>query len=792
MNASQPFFARKVAVLGAGVMGAQIAAHLANANVEVFLFDLPAKEGDPNGVVLKAIANMQKLEPTPFSVKSKAAYITPANYEQHLPLLKECELVIEAISERMEWKTDLYKKVSPHLNPSAIFATNTSGLGINTLAQAMPENVRSRFCGVHFFNPPRYMNLVELIPTTQTSPHILDNLENFLVTTLGKGVVRAKDTPNFVANRVGVFAMLASFHHGERLGLAFDVVDGLTGPAIGRPKSATFRTADVVGLDTLSHVVHTMAETLPSDPWHGFFKVPNWLKALIEKGATGQKTGVGVYKKVEKDIHVLDVAKGEYRLSKQEVAPEVETMLKIKNPAEKFAALRASAHPQAQFLWSIFRDVFHYCAVHLESIAESTRDIDFAMRWGYGWSIGPFETWQAAGWQQVAKWVEEDIAAQKTMANVALPKWATDSSRTTVHTNDGSYSPAKNAAVKRPALPVYKRQLFPDKLLGENFSYGETVFETDAVRLWHMGDDIAICSFKSKMHVIGDDVLDGVLRAVSEAESKFKGLVLWQPEAPFSAGANLMQVLPAVQAKQYDAVRAIVAKFQQTSMRLKYSMVPTVAAVYGLAFGGGCEFAMHCTRVVAALESYFGLVEAGVGLLPAGGGSKEFAIRAAREAKGGNMFPFLSNYFQTIAMAQVSKSAEHARELGHLRHSDKVVFNTFELLHVAKNEARALYESGYRPALREREIPVAGRGGIATLKMMLVNMREGGFISDYDFEIGSRMATVMCGGEVDGGTLVDEDWLLRLELNEFMELVKNEKTVARIEHMLKNGKPLRN
>lgn len=783
---------RCVAVLGAGVMGAQIAAHMANANVEVILFDLPAKEGDPNGVVQKAIAGMQKLEPTPFSVKSKAGYITQANYEQNLAQLKNCDLIIEAIAEKMEWKLDLYKKVGPFINDNAIFATNTSGLSIEQLSQGLPVAVQPRFCGIHFFNPPRYMTLVEIIPTTKSSSGMLNNLESFLVSTIGKGVVRAKDTPNFIANRVGVFSMLSTFHHAEKFELPFDVVDALTGPSIGRPKSATFRTADVVGLDTLSHVIATMAGTLQSDPWHKYYATPTWLQALIKQGAIGQKVGAGFYKKVGKDIHVVDLAKQDYRPSKQEVAPELEPILKMRNPAEKFAALRNSAHPQAQFLWSIFRDLFHYCAVQLEGIADNARDVDFAMRWGYAWAMGPFETWQAAGWSQVARWISEDIAAGKTMTNAPLPKWVLESSRTGVHAEHGSYAPAKNNYTERSRLSVYKKQPFPDKLLGENFKYGETVFETDAVRMWHMGDEIGILSFKSKMHAIGDDVLDGTQRAIREAEQNFKGLVLWQNEAPFSVGANLAQVTPFMQSQEFDKVEAIVKKFQDTTTMLKYSLVPTVAAVYGLALGGGCEFPMHCQKIVAALESYFGLVEVGVGLLPAGGGSKELAIRAAREAKGGNMFPFLQNYFQTIAMGMVSRSAEHAKELGHMRLTDRVVMNPFETLHVARTEARAMFEAGHRPPLRDRDFPVAGRGGVATLKMMLVNMLEGQFISEYDFEVGSRVATVLCGGDVENGTLVDENWIIELERKEFMTLARNPKTHARIKHMLEAGKPLRN
>ncbi|MGH8693092.1 MAG: 3-hydroxyacyl-CoA dehydrogenase family protein, partial [Burkholderiales bacterium] len=408
MAGYSPFTVRKVAVLGAGVMGAQIAAHLVNANVEAILFELPAKEGDPNGIVRKAIDGLKKLEPGPLSVPGRAEYIQAANYDQHLGLLKDCDIVIEAISERMDWKKALYEKVAPHLGESTIFASNTSGLSINSLSEAMPEQHRSRFCGVHFFNPPRYMHPVELIGCRATKPAILDQFEEFLVTMLGKGVIRAKDTPNFIANRVGVFSILATFHHTKRVGLGFDEVDALTGSLIGRPKSATYRTADVVGLDTLAHVINTMKETLPSDPWHKYFEVPDWFKALLEQQAFGQKSGRGVYRKAGKEIQVLDPRKRDYRPSAGEAHESVVAILKNKNLGERFAQLRASSHPQAQFMWSVLRDMLHYCAVHLESIADNARDLDLAIRWGFGWNQGPFEIWQAAGWADMAKSIAED------------------------------------------------------------------------------------------------------------------------------------------------------------------------------------------------------------------------------------------------------------------------------------------------------------------------------------------------------------------------------------------------
>lgn len=779
---------RRVAVLGAGVMGAQIAAHLANADVPVVLFDLPARDGDPNGIVTRAIANLAKLNPAPLAVKERAELIQAANYDQHLDRLRDCDLLIEAIAERPDWKADLYKRITPYLNERAILATNTSGLRLSLLAESVPANARARFCGIHFFNPPRYMALVELIPCQATDPAILDQLETFLVSTLGKGVVRAKDTPNFVANRIGVFSMAATMHHTAAFGLGLDLVDALTGPAIGRPRSATYRTADIVGLDTMGHVFKGSALALQQDPWRQYFNPPPWLNALIEKGALGQKTKVGIY--AGKGKQVLDPATGEYRDAGAKPDEAVQAILKIKNPAEKFAALRASDHPQARFLWAIHRDVFHYAAVLLAEIADNARDVDFAIRWGFGWSMGPFEIWQAAGWKQVAAWIGEDIVAGKAMTATPLPGWVGQVDG--VHRPDGSYSAAENVFKPRSTLPVYRRQLYPEQVLGEApHRYGETVWENSGVRLWTTGDDIGVLSFKSKMHVIGDDVLDGVLEALKIAERQFSGLVLWQTEAPFSAGANLAQAVPVLQAGDFETFEQTVAKFQRTTSALRYSAIPVVAAAQGLALGGGCEFLMHCDRVVAALESYIGLVEVGVGLIPAGGGCKEFALRAATEAKGGDLLPFLRPYFEAMAMAKVSRSAEEARQLGHLRPSDVIVFNPSELLYVAKAQIRALAETGYRPP-QPRRIRVAGRTGIAACQMALVNMRDGGFISPHDYQLGLKIATALCGGDVDPNTLVDEEWLLGLERKAFVELARTQLTQARIEHMLKTGKPLRN
>jgi 3-hydroxyacyl-CoA dehydrogenase len=786
-----PLRIRKAAVLGAGVMGAQIAAHLTNAGVETVLFDLPAKEGPKSGIALKAIANLAKLSPAPLADRNLASAIIPANYDDDLDHLKDVDLVIEAIAERMDWKLDLYKKIAGHLSKTAIIASNTSGLSINALAEALPEEMRHRFSGVHFFNPPRYMHLVELIPTRLTDKNVLDGLEAFLVTTVGKGVVIARDTPNFIGNRIGVFSMLATMHHTEQFKLGFDTVDALTGPAVGRPKSATYRTADVVGLDTMAHVIKTMADTLPDDPWHEYFKAPAWLSGLIEKGALGQKTGAGFYRKAGKDIVVLDVEKHDYRPSEQKPSDEVAAILAIKDPAEKFGKLRASADPQAQFLWATFRDLFHYSAYHLADIADTARDVDFAIRWGYGWKLGPFETWQAAGWQQVAGWIAEDIAAGKAMSQAPLPAWVTDG-RKGVHGKDGSWSASASRYKPRSQHPVYRRQLFPDPILGETFDQGSTVWENDGIRLWTLGGDgIGIISFKTKMHTVNDHVLDGIQHAIGIAEEKLKGVVIWQDSEPFSAGADLKGALGLLKEGRFDDFEHMVANFQRTSMRIKHALVPVVCAVRGLALGGGCEFQMHSARTVAALESYIGLVEAGVGLLPAGGGMHELAVRAAH-ANPADPFEALKKVFETVAMAKVSPSAIEAKNMGLLRDSDVVVFNAYELLHVAKQVANALAESGYRPPLYARAVPVAGDVGTATFKASLANLQAGYFASEHDVDIASRIADTLCGGAIERGSQVDEEWLLALERKHFVELARTEKTQARIAHTMTTGKPLRN
>ena len=800
---------RKVAVLGAGVMGAQIAAHCVNARVPVLLYDLPDdKSPDRNGIALRAIENLARLNPAPLALKDDAQFLEPANYDQHLARLSECDLVIEAIAERMDWKLDLYRKIAPHIAASAILASNTSGLSVNHLAEPLDGSLRKRFCGVHFFNPPRYMHLVELIPAAATAPDVVDQLETFLTSTLGKGVVRAKDTPNFIANRVGVFGMLATIHEAAKYGLAYDVVDDLTGTRLGRAKSATFRTSDVVGLDTMAHVVRTMQQALPAgrDPFAALYAVPAVVQALVDKGALGQKTGAGFYRKDGPVIKVLDPRSADYVESRGKADELLVRILKTEDAGQRLRLLRETDHPQARFVWSIFRDMFHYIAVHLGDIAQTARDIDFALRWVFAWETGPFETWQSAGWQRVAEWVSQDIERGEALCKAPLPEWVLKGPLAKaggVHTPQGSWNAAHARFEPRIELPVYAKQLFRAPLAGEGVATGEeageTIFSDESCRLWRFKQqqvgEVLIFSIRTKMHVLGPGVIAGLVRAVDRAEAEGRALVIWSPSEPFSAGADLKAMLPVLMSGGPKAVGAEEAKMQQAFMRVKYAQVPVVAAIQGLALGGGCELLIHCARRVACLESYIGFVEVGVGLIPGAGGLKEGAVRAAaaaRAAGSNDLLPFLRTWFQNSAMATVSKSALEARAMGYLLDSDTIVFSPYELLWTAIGEAFAMQAVGYRPPLRMKGFAVAGRSGAATIKSQLVNMKEGGYISDHDFLIAGAIADVMTGGDVEPGSLVDEQWLLDLERQHFIKLVAHPKSQQRAMGMMQTGKPVRN
>ena len=796
------FQVKKVAVLGAGVMGAQIAAHLVNVKVPVILFDLPAKEGPKNGIVSRAVDGLKKLKPAPLGLIEDASLIQQANYEEHMELLKDCDLVIEAIAERMDWKLDLYKKIAPFLAPHAIVASNTSGLSITKLSEVLPEEIKPRFCGIHFFNPPRYMMLVELINTPTTQPQILDDLETFVTSNLGKGVVRAKDSPNFIANRVGIAGMLATMKEVANFGLTYDVVDDLTGKKLGRASSGTFRTADVVGLDTMGHVIKTLQDTLSleTDPFYESFATPEVLKTLLEMGNLGQKSKAGFFKKVGRDILRFDQAAKDY-VPAGEKADEVYTRMLKKPAAERLKLLRDSEGAQGQFLWAILRNSFHYAAVHLASIADNARDVDFCMRWGFGLKQGPFELWQEAGWLNVANMVKEDIDAGKALCHAPLPDWVFKgpvADAGGVHTPEGSWNPSSGQFVMPRSLPVYARQHFPESVLGAQArqaeTSGKTLHEDEAIRLWTPDDEVLVASIKTKMHAIGPGVVEGLMHGLEMAEAGYQGLVIWSNDEMFSAGADLQAMLPAFMMGGAKAIDGAELEMQQAMLKLRYANVPVVSAIRGLALGGGCELAVYSAKRVAAMESYIGLVEVGVGLVPGAGGLTYIARRAAENAAtstGKDLLPFLTEGFTAAAMAKVGTSALESRKLGYLLASDVIVPHKDELLFVAINEAKAMYKSGYR-APHKRLFPVAGRSGVATIKGSLVNMRDGGFISAHDFHIASLIANVVCGGDVDPGSLVSEEYLMTLERQAFCSLLTHPKTQERVMGMMSTGKPVRN
>jgi 3-hydroxyacyl-CoA dehydrogenase len=786
----EPFFIKKVAVLGAGVMGAQIAAHCVNAGIETLLFDLAAKDGPANGLIDKAIANLGKLKPAPLATVQTAALLQARNYEQNLADLSSCDLVIEAIAERLDWKEDLYKRISPFLAEKTILVSNTSGLSINALCEILPKQHREQFCGVHFFNPPRYMHLAELIPAKTTSKILVDNLETWLTSHLGKGVVRAKDTPNFIANRIGVFSLLTILHHTIAMDMGLDEVDALTGPLLGRPKSATFRTMDVVGLDTMKHVVHTMHEQLRDDPWHNCFQLPEWLNALIQEGHLGQKTGQGIYRKNGKIIEVYDIKSGNYRSSKSEISDELKAIMKNTDPVAKMQSLNSSNNKQAQFLAACFRDLFHYCAFHLEGIADNVRDVDLAIRWGFGWMQGPFETWQLADLKKMTQCINESIETKKTISTVKLPDWILQV--TAFYTEEGAYSPQESQYQSRSNLPVYQHQYFPDKVLKESIYPISVIYKNQDVCMWHLKDDIAVVNFTSKANTIGQSVLDGLHEALNQAEKQCQGLIIYQHDASnFSSGADLRGVSLLIEENKFQGLETMIAQFQKMAMRLKYSVIPTVAALRGRALGGGCELMMHCDTVVAAFESYPGLVEVGVGVIPAGGGCKEMAMRAASQEPLADLMAFIHAYFQQIATAQVAGSATNAQQMGYLRNTDTVVMHADEVLYAAQAKIKAMQAANYLPPV-QRSFKIAGIEGHARLQTGLVNWLEGGFISKHDYFLANELATVLCGGNLNQGTLVDEEWMLKLEREAFIKLASTPLTQARINSLLETGKPLRN
>jgi 3-hydroxyacyl-CoA dehydrogenase len=790
----------KVGILGSGTMGAQIAAVFANANIPTLLFGHASHVKDD-------LNNIKNLKPEAFTHPSQQSWIYPASFENDLAKLKECDLVIEAIVENLSAKQDLFIKVIPYLSDNVVLSTNTSSLSIEQIGENLGK-FKNQFCGIHFFNPPRYMSLVELIPTKQTDTKILDQLEGFFTSELGKNILHAKDEPGFVANRIGVFSIATCIYHANRLNLNFDTVDALTGTQLKRPKSATFRTADLVGLDILSHILNQFYHMLEEDPWRAYFKNPQWLDRLLKQHALGEKTKTGIYKKENGEIKVYQIDDKNYIKANYEIDSSVKSILET-DSSLWIAKLRANQHPQSQFLYSVIKDTCLYSAYHLQTIAISTRDIDWALRWGFGWEVGIFELWQANGIQSSLNLFLEDDPA------MSLPPWINNLS--SFYADDGAYSPSENKFIPYSNHPVYGRQLYRPSLMGERQNRQEQIiFENDSVKFFHENDGITIFSLKTKLHTLNLEMIKSLQQAIKISEQEFKAMILWQDSAPFCAGANLYEIVAGAKLGMIDhqnlytkfkkkawqlfkpnlpniddlmPINEVIELLQKTLMSLKYSKIPTIAAVEGLALGGGCELLMHCNRRVAHTESYIGLVEMSVGLIPAGGGCKEMARRAAARK---DSFTALSQYFEQIGLAKVSKSARLAVDMGYLDQQDVIVAQRLELLYFAKMQAQIMIDGQYRPADLHQTFKVGGVTEKANILAQLTNMKVGGFISEHDELIAQKIADVLCGSELDANTVVDSQYLLDLEKAHFIELLKLQKTQDRIEHMLIKHKLLRN
>lgn len=787
----------RVAVMGAGVMGAQLAAHLINQDVPVFLYDLPEPEGR-NRRAEQAISRLMEMKPAPLADRSRAALIRTCNTEDDLAQLESCDLVIEAIGERLDWKESLFQLMLPHLKPEAWLVSNTSGLSLTAMGETLPPARRGRFCGLHFFNPPRYMTLVELIRTPWTDEQALPALASFVTSRLGKNIVSALDTPNFVANRIGVAATVLAFHHAQRLGLSCAVVDDLTGPRLGRPRSATYRTADVVGLDILAHVIETNHSQATQDPFHRYFAPDPVIQQLLSLGALGAKSGQGFYRKDGQTILQWDSSTAQYKPIGDRAHVDVCRCLDAP-PQERLARLRQLDHPEAEFLWAIHRDLFHYCALHLATVSPSAREMDLALRWGFGWALGPLETWQLSGWQAVAQWIEEDRRQQRTLIDLPLPDWALDPTRCGVHGTLGSWSAQQGQEVQAPATSWSQRQYFPVALLGSSSitpkHAGKTLRESAAARLWTMDDEILIFTLRTKMNILSESALAALDEALTLASQDYRALVLWGPGPHFSAGGDLAGFIDTYVKRGMNGLSQSQARFQQVVQRLRHCPIPTVAALQGYVLGGGCEIALHCDRRVAHTESYLGLVEVNVGLFPGAGGVSEMARRAGQRAQAAGTPLLVADYVKEdvthMMRSEVSGSAQEARQWGWLDEGDVIVPHAEELLHVALSQAKALMETAYVAPL-ETLFPIAGTEGRAQLLGALTNAHQGGLLSDHDLLIGRTLATVVSGGPLPAGTLVPVTYLLALEREHFGPLLATAKSQERIQTLLESGKAVRN
>ena len=806
----------KVVVLGAGTMGARIAAHVANAGVWCALLDIAPKElsaeeqkrgltlASPdvrNRIVRAGLAAAVKSKPAAFFKRGVENRIVTGNYEDDLKLCAEADWIIEVVAENLEIKRALLSRLAAVRKPGTIVTTNTSGLPVHSIAEGMPEEWQQHWAGTHFFNPPRYLKLVEIIPGTATLSGVIETLADFCDHKLGKGVVVAKDTPNFIANRIGTFSMLNAIHLMGELGMTFEEVDACTGPALGWPKSATFRLADIVGIDVLLHVIRNIYENIPNDESRELYKVPALIEEMAKRGWIGDKTGSGFYKRVKKaggesEILTLDPAKMEYRPQQKARFASIEAGKAIESTRDRLRmlcgpALEGKVGDKAQkFIWGVLSGMCLYAARRVPEISDSIADVDRAMRWGFGWELGPFEIWDAIGVEAMARQLEKEGKAKPPLVSGLL----TSAKKSFYESAKGETSYFDFAGKAYKPVPQADGIIIL-KSLKER---GREIEKNSGASLINLGDGVICCEFHSKMNAIGGDLLGMIHKGLARLRADFDAMVIANQAENFSAGANLMLVLMTAQEQEWDDLHVMVRQFQNTTLAIKHSPKPVVVAPQGLALGGGCEVVLHGTRVHAAAEAYMGLVEVGVGLIPAGGGSKEMIIRANERAEGEedlDLFHALKPVFENIAMARVSTSGEEARDLGYLRRADLVAMNLERLVADAKETALGLVRSEWRqtaPSPNEPSIRVLGQEFSAAAKLAVYMMLKGEYISEYDAIVARKLGHILAGGALTSAQLVSEQYLLDLEREAFVSLCGERKTQERIAHTLKTGKPLRN
>ncbi len=795
---------KKVAVLGSGVMGSRIACHFANIGLEVLLLDIAPKELNDaekakglaldnknvkNRIVNDALQATFKANPAALYQKDFASRITTGNFTDDMKSISNADWIIEAVVENLDIKKTIFTEVEKYRKPGTLISSNTSGIPIHLMLEGRSEDFQQHFCGTHFFNPPRYLKLFEIIPTPKTKTEVVDFLMHYGDLYLGKTTVHCKDTPAFIANRIGVYGIMQTFHLMQKLQLNVEEIDSLTGTVCGRPKSATFRTCDVVGLDTLIKVANGLSQNCPNDEQKNLFEIPTYVAKMNDNKWLGDKTGQGFYKKVKNEkgkseILVLDVNTLDYKSSSKPKFKAIADAKQQDNLKERIKILFAAKDKAGDFYRESYLGLFAYASNRIPEIADHLYQVDDALKAGFGWDLGTFEIWDTIGLQ--------NTISMFAAFNFTIPNWANEM----LQNGNTTFYKSENGERKFYNIVTKKYEVIPGTssfIILENFKEN-IVWQNSGVLVKHIGDGVLNVEFTTKMNSVGGEVLSGVMKAIELAEQNYAGLIIGNDGANFSAGANVAMMFMLALEQEYDELDMAVRMFQNTSMRIRYSSIPVVVAPHGLALGGACEFTMHSDMAVAAAETYIGMVEVGVGIIPAGGGSKEFALRASDSYFEGDVqLPTLQKRFMDIAMAKVSTSAHEAFGLGILRKGhDKIVMNSNRVIAEAKTEILKMVEQGYVQPKHREDIKVLGRMALGPMYSGAYAMMEGGYISAHDLLIAQKLAYVMCGGDLTSATLVNEQYLLDLEREAFLSLVTTKKSMERLQSILTSGKPLRN